>query len=119
MANPLRGEASFKAGDVDMTLTVNVNVLCEVEEQTGLGINDLVAEIQASPKLTLVRSFFCAALQPKHPGTTIVQTGEIMADAGMETITEALQRAIMQAMPPPKKAGLENPPKRRRGAGTG
>jgi hypothetical protein len=110
MGNPLRGEATFRAGDREFTLVANVNSFCELEEETGLDLNTLLAELQDRPRLTMLRSVFCAFLQEKHPGTTKREAGDILSDAGDEVASEALGRAIVQAMPPVKRGGAANPP---------
>lgn len=122
--NPLRGEAVFKAGDFERTLVINVNTFVELEEATGFGVDELIARIQTSPSFTLLRQIFCAALQTKHAGTTLRETGDLMSDAGLVEITAALQTAIQRAMPPAKsdaevKDGSANPPKPRAKAGAG
>lgn len=113
MANPLRGEATFKAGDAEKTLVFDINVFCELEADTGMGINALVAEIQGEPSFTLLRSVFCAGLQTKHPGTTKMEAGAIMSDAGVEGMTGALRGALQAAMPEAKEGG-QNPPQKPR-----
>lgn len=110
MANPLRGEASFKAGDAEMTLVFSINAFCELEADTGLGVNEVIEQVQGNPSFTLLRSIFCAGLQAKHPGTTKLEAGEIMSDAGIEEMTDALRRALQAAMPEAKE-GSANPPK--------
>jgi hypothetical protein len=110
--NPLRGEASFKAGDAEKTLVFDINVFCELEEETGLGVNELIEQMQGSPSFSLLRSIFCAGLQPKHPGTTKKEAGDIMSDAGLDEMTAALRKAIQAAMPEAKEGGA-NPPRRK------
>jgi hypothetical protein len=110
MANPLRGEAVFQAGGTERTLVFDVNTFCELEADTGLGLNELIEQVQGNPSFTLLRSIFAAGLQAKQPGTTKVQAGEIMSDAGIEQMTDALRRALQAAMPEAKE-GSGNPPK--------
>jgi hypothetical protein len=109
MGNPLRGEATFTAGSEQKTLVFDINVFCELEADTGLGVNELVAQVQGNPSFTLLRSIFCAALQVKHPGTTKAEAGAIMSDAGMDELNSALERALRAALPEAKEGG-ENPP---------
>ncbi|HYI42684.1 MAG TPA: GTA-gp10 family protein [Sphingomicrobium sp.] len=117
MSNPLRGESVLRAGDTEKTLVFDVNAFCELEADTGLGLTDLIEQLQGNPSFSLLRSVFCAGLQAKHPGTTKAEAGTIMSDAGVEEITRALQSALEAAMPAPK-AGSTNPP-RKRGAKAG
>lgn len=117
MANPLRGEAEFKSGSESRTLVFNVNVFCELEDDTGLAINELIEQIQGKPSFSLLRSIFHAGLRTKHPGITREEAGDAISDAGIEEATKALHQAIQRAMPP-AKAGPKNPPKAA-GGGTG
>ena len=103
MANSLRGEASFKAGAADYTLVFDINVFCTLEDETGLGVSELIDQVQSKPSFKLLRSIFCAGLQSHHPRTTIAEAGEIMSDAGLETMQDALSRALQAAMPAPEK----------------
>lgn len=112
MANPLRGEATFKAGEVERTIVLDVNAFVEIEEDTGLGVNDLIMEMQGSPSFKLLRSIFCAGLQEKHPGTTAKEAGNIMSAAGIEEMTRALRTAIQAAMPEATEEDA-NPPKQK------
>lgn len=118
MGNPLRGEAVLKADGKDWTLVFDVNVFCALEDDTGLSTNEILGQVQGNPSFRMLRSIVCAGLQPRHPGTTKLEAGEVISGAGAEETGEALRRAIEQAMPPPKKAGPENPPTARR-SGTG
>jgi hypothetical protein len=125
MANPLRGEASFQAGASTFTLVFDVNAFCELEEETGLGVTELIEQIQDRPSFKLLRSIFCAGLQTHHPKTSIKETGEIMSDAGLDVIKDGLQKALQAAMP--GKAEVDEPgasaegkaTPRRRKVGTG
>lgn len=116
MSNPLRGEAEFKAGSEIRTLVFNVNVFCELEDDTGLAINELIEQVQGKPSFSLLRSIFHAGLRTKHPSLTKEEAGDVISDAGMEEATKALQQAIQRAMPAPK-VGPKNPPKAAAGTG--
>jgi hypothetical protein len=120
VANPLRGQASFKAGASEFTLVFDINTFCELEDETGLAVAELVDQIQDKPSFKLLRSIFCAGLQAHHPQTAIKEAGEIMSDAGLDVMKDALARALKAAMPAPSgdKAGAEGKAPRKR-AGTG
>jgi hypothetical protein len=122
--NPLRGEASFKAGAASFTLVFDINVFCELEDETGLDLPALIDQIQDKPSMKLLRSIFCAGLQNHHPKTSLAEAGEIMSDAGMDGVKDALSRALKAAMP--SKAEIaddgqsaEGKAPKRRKAGTG
>lgn len=103
MPNPLRGEASFKAGVSSFTLVYDVNAFCDLEDETGFSISELVARVKGDPSFTLLRSIVCAGLQAKHPQTSKAETGEIMADAGVQPVIAAMKKAFEAALPPAKK----------------
>ena len=125
MANPLRGEASFNAGASEFTLVFDVNAFCELEDETGFGVSELIDRIQDKPSFRLLRSIFCAGLQTHHPKTSIAEAGEIMSDAGLEVMKDALARALKAAMPAKdddgdagaKSAGGKAPTRKKAGTG--
>ena len=121
MVNPLRGEASFKAGASEFVLVFDINTFCELGDETGLGMTELIEQVQNKPSFKLLRSIFCAGLQDRHAGTTIKEAGEIMSDAGLDTMKNALQRALQAAMPAPEadKGESAEGKGRTRRAGTG
>ena len=99
MHNPLRGQASFEAGASTFTLVFDVNAFCELEDETGFGVAELIDQIKDKPSFRLLRSIFCAGLQTHHPKTSLAEAGEIMSDAGLEGIKNALRSALQAAMP--------------------
>jgi hypothetical protein len=111
VANPLRGEATFKAGDREYTLVFDINAFCEIEADTGHDLPGLIDSFRSSPTLTLVRAMVCAGLQDKHPGITKTETGRIMSE-DIEAVNAALEMAFQAAMPEAKE-GSQNPPNRR------
>lgn len=102
-ANPLRGEASFRVGATTYTLVIDVNAFCTIEEDTGLGVNALIREVQGNPSFRILRSIVHGMLENKHPEITKIAAGNIMSDAGMELVSGAVKKAIQQAMPAKKK----------------
>ncbi|WIA58092.1 hypothetical protein N6H05_09960 [Sphingobium sp. WTD-1] len=122
MNNPLRGEASFKAGVSTFTLVFDVNAFCELEDETGFGVAELIEQIQDKPSFRLLRSIFCAGLQTHHPKTSLAEAGEIMSDAGLEGIKNALRSALQAAMPSKADSDQDESAEgkaRRKRAGTG
>lgn len=125
MPNPLRGEASFKAGAARYTIVFDVNAFCDLEDETGLGVGELIDQIQDRPSFKLLRSIFCAGLQARHPRTTLAEAGEIMADAGLDEMKTALANALKAAMPGAgeidasgESAEGKAPPKQKAGTGS-
>lgn len=122
MGNPLRGEAALAAGAVTCTLVCDVNAFVEMEAATGLTFNELLATVQGNPSFTIVRQVICAALQEKHPGTTLREAGKLMSDAGLTETVTALRTAIKHALPEVKDDGSRPPNRKGRraaAAGTG
>jgi len=107
MANPLRGEAVIEVEGERMTLLLDFNTFCEIEAETGLGINQLGPALNDNPTFALLRTVFWACLQEHHPSTTEKETGRILSAIGIEETSEALTRLFIAVMP---KAD-ENPPK--------
>lgn len=112
MSNPLRGDAELKAGDKTYTIVFDVNAFCELEDDTGLDINGIVAAVNERPSVKLLRDLFTAGLQKHHQGTTKIEAGDIMSDAGVEALEQVLVKALVQALPPEAKGKTENPPAR-------
>jgi hypothetical protein len=123
MTNPLRGEASFQAGASTFTLVFDVNAFCDLEDETGLGVAELIDQVQDKPSFKLLRSIFCAGLQARHARTTVAEAGEIMSDAGLDVLRDALARALKAAMPAKGEVdgdgGAEGKAKPRKRVGTG
>lgn len=133
MANPLRGEAPLAAGDASYTLCFDVNAFCYAEAQLAKTTDEIVFQVQdelsgwvvasknpnALPRLnsSLVRGLLWAGLQKHHPGTHLVEAGEIMSDAGLANTVVAVTNAFFAAFGPPEAEGEKrpNPPKRKRG----
>lgn len=115
MANRMRGEASLG----EHTLVFSFNVMCLLEEQTGLKTGQLIQMMQQNMGLTDLRAFIWAGLQEKQPGTSIEQAGEIIGEVGIEPAMEALQQAVEAAFSSDEpESGKANPRKAAR-TGTG
>lgn len=99
MANPVRGEVEFTAGDKTWTLRYTANSLCELEDHMGKTTTEIISVMQGDPGVKAVRSVFWAGLIDRHPDMDVRQAGEIMTDAGgitraIELIGDAFSRAF-------------------------
>lgn len=105
MANPARGEVSFKVADTRYTLKFSTNAICELEEHLNKGLNVIVANME---RLTTVRALLWAGLRAKHPDMTIEKAGELIDRCGMAEATEVIGKALTAAFPPPKDSEAPN-----------
>jgi hypothetical protein len=106
MANPHRGEVSFKTPDAEYTLVLSTNALCELEAETEKSLPSIMRDIE---RVTTVRALLWALLRTKHPDVALAQAGDIIDGAGMAKTTDAIMRAISAAQPKATKGGTANP----------
>lgn len=108
MANKFRGEAELNfTRDVDgaekeakFKLVFDANAFCEIEDVTGLNLGGMLEAMQKPENMSMkfVRGVVFGGLTRNHPEVTIVEAGDIISDAGMETVMEALRSAFSGAM---------------------
>ena len=106
MANPHRGQVDIKAGDRTFTLSFSINAMCELEDLMGEPIARIAQGLgdAGSVKISTVRALVWAALRDKHPEVTLEGAGDIIADAGVNGVMEAIGRAFAMAFPEQSKA---------------
>lgn len=90
MANAIKGEVGFKAGEQDYTLLLDFNALCELETVVP-GLMDGTAEIK-SP--SAVRAVFHAALFEHHPNVDVKAAGRIIQEVGVARAGELIGEAM-------------------------
>lgn len=105
MANPARGEITFKVADTEYTLKFSTNAICELEDRLDKGLNTIVANME---RLSTVRALLWAGLRAKHPEVTIQQAGEIIDRCGMAEATEIIGKALSVAFSPPDETSPKN-----------
>lgn len=105
MANPHRGEVTFKAADTEYTLVFSTNAICELEELLDKGLNAIVANME---RLMTVRAMLWAGLRTKHPDITIAKAGELIDTCGMLVATDVIDKALQAAFPPPDESAAKN-----------
>lgn len=108
MANPLRGEAPLKVGDVEYTLVFDINAMCEAEEFLDLTVREILSKLDS---LIVVRGLIWAGLRAKHAEVTVKQAGAIIeAIGGADQALEVLGRGLTAAFPEGKEGEGANPP---------
>ncbi|MGG7567903.1 hypothetical protein ACQ5SO_17250 [Rhodovulum sp. DZ06] len=92
MNNPFKGEA--RLGDVRLKL--DVNAVIEVEEETGEGINDVLARAsEVGPgQLKAMRFVVWALMRHHRPEATLLHAGEVINAYGPEAVGMALGRVL-------------------------
>lgn len=98
MANRRKGEVELEAGDSVYTLRFSTNAICSLEDDLGVGINEL-GEKMGDPsqfKLSMLRSIVRACLTDK---VTAEAAGNIIDAAGIEATGEAIGKAFQAAFP--------------------
>ncbi len=101
MANPHRGEVDLTVGDKTYTLRLSINAMVEVEQISGLGISDIIAELQAAPKLGTLRTLLWGALREHHPKMSLVDAGDIIGEIGIQAVADAVGEALSKSFPAP------------------
>lgn len=97
----LNGEVGFEAGGKSHTLKYSVNTLIRLEDRLDMGVDELIATMQAKPRLSFLRTVFWAGLLHAEPKITEEAAGELMSEvtAGKAggLIAEAFAAAFPQA----------------------
>lgn len=114
--NPLRGESALEAGGKTYKLVFDINSLCTAEEELGMDVDMLLVKYASGTSTRLVRGLIWAALQKHHP-CSVDEAGDIISEVGFQESKQALEKAMVVAMPP-KEVEQKNPRKRTK-AGSG
>jgi hypothetical protein len=94
----MRGGVTFDALGGTWEAKFTTNAICRVEERSGRGLEDVLADVSAPGKRTLAyRLLLWAALG----GVTIEAAGEIMDDLGMVEVDRIISAALRAAFPVP------------------
>lgn len=105
MANPQRGEVSFKALGQEWTLKWGTEAMCEAEDMTGLTMD----QIGQSSSAKVMRALVWAALK-QHHDVTLQDASAIIDEVGAEQIGALLTKASNMARAK-QKGGATRPPK--------
>ena len=91
----LLGEGEVKAGGETWRLRFDMNVLADLEEQTGLNPVQIMTALQGDGgSVKLLRTVCHAMLKRHHPDATIEVAGDILSEA-----MDQLMAIIGAAMP--------------------
>lgn len=114
MANKERGEVLLKIADQDYILRFTINSICELEDELGQGIQEIIQSLEDPDKLRIkpLRALFWAGLLDKQPQTTIRAAGDILTGVGTAEVFEAVSAALAAAFPDNKKNKPDKNPKR-------
>lgn len=113
MANKFKGQAelSYTVEDDDgnetnqvRKLQLDANAFCEIEEATGHNLGQMLEGLQDPAKMSMrtVRGIVYGALQRNHPSpdlaTGLRDAGDVISNAGLETVMQAIRDAATGAM---------------------
>ena len=113
MANSIKGEVSFKAGEADMTLVFDFNAIVAIEEEFDIKMEDL-GEVMGA-KASSFRKVFQIGLQRHHPGTTPEEAGDIITEVGAGEAGQLVAKAFKASFPDTEVGDAKGrPPKSRR-----
>lgn len=108
-------EKRFSALGKDWTARFDFNAICDLEDRTGRPFLEVVApfmsgvsaDANADPqaaialasrlKMSDLRTILHASLLGAHPKLTLPETGEIIADAGIEVVSGIVAWAVAKA----------------------
>lgn len=95
--NPLRGEASLKAGDKAYSLVLDVNAFCYAQPVLSMKPLEMVSAFLADgDDLLLMRTLLWASLQ-RHHACHELEAGDVLADAGPVAVRSAITDMMIAA----------------------
>lgn len=97
MANKLKGEVAFTAGDRGYTLVYTIDALIALEEHFGQSVQELGAMLQENLRMKDLRILFHAGLQARHPDVDVVEAGRVMSELGLTDCGGLIGRAFTLA----------------------
>lgn len=116
--NAMKGEAEAKLADGrTIKLAFNVNAWVAIEEQLDLTMPEILEKIASNKaSLAIQRAIMWGGLRKHHAEMSLEDAGDVMVEAA-EAMRAGLEGGAARAE---EGAGetSEDPPKRRRGAGT-
>ncbi len=106
MTNPLKGEASIG----DHTIAFSFGTFCVLEEKTRKKMPQLLEAISEGLGFSELRDFVWAGLQQHNPGITDDAVAQLIDEAGFESASAAVGKAVSNFFGSQKAKG-KNPPK--------
>lgn len=119
MANPIKGEVDFPVGDKTYRLRLSINEIIQVEDLLGIGIIKIAGMFNDVESLTAgsVRAVLWGALREHHPEVNIMDAGDIMAEARLQSTIEHVGQALQAAFPKAEDKDTPSPKRGRAGRG--
>lgn len=116
----LNGEIGFEAGGRSHTLKFDINTLCRLEDEMDLSVDEIIGQIQASPRLGFMRKIFWIGLLESEPELTEAGAGDLMTELTALGAALLITKGFEATFPAPEDAkGAANPRKAAAGTGRG
>lgn len=98
MANRRKGEVELEAGDQVYTLRFSTNTICSLEDELGMGINEIGGLLSdpANFRISTLRAIVKACLTET---VTTEKSGDIIDQAGFGPVGDAIGKAFAAAFP--------------------
>lgn len=117
MANPLKGEVQFTAGEHSFTLAFPINSIIALEDRLGFGVTQLGNQMQDGARMGMIRTMFWAGLIAHHD-VSEEDAGDLIDLVGITESADLVGRALALAMP--SKGGAKSTGRpQKAAAGTG
>lgn len=97
-------ETKARLGDSDLTLILDFNALCAIEEQSGLATDPFFQRLDAEGRLADVRLVVWAMTRSHHSDLTIEDVGSLIG-ADVSAALAVIGSAVAKAQPDPDPAG--------------
>lgn len=111
MANPHKGEVSFKAGEKEYILSFSANALVELTEVLGLETDDLVEKFKdKSIKLAQMRIVFWQGLLDHHDELSLDDAKKILKHLKPSEMGSLIGQAFVLSMPQAPEGNATSPP---------
>lgn len=109
----------FEAAGRSWTLRFDARAFCEIEDATGVGMNELFEQIKVKGSMKLICATLTGGLRGSCPDINGDTTFELVDTIGIVKAAEYLGNALQAAFGPVQaKAGAENPRTPKAGSGT-
>jgi hypothetical protein len=105
-------------------LRFSINTFCDLEDNTGLSLNEIFDRLKDSPRLSFIRQCYFVALAEADPTMTIKKAGDLIGELSLQKAAELLGQAMAAAFPtddaktPGGKSTGANPNPPQAGTGT-
>lgn len=112
MANPHKGEVSFKAGDDEYILSFSANALAELEDKLGMSVVE-IGDLMNDPKklrMKNVRSIFWAGLLDHQPDTDDKKAAAIFSMISFVEAIKLITNTFIAAFPEEDVTGINMDP---------